>query len=89
MNYPIRPCGAPNSARLRAELQQRGLNGILVPRADAHQGEDVPPHDCRLQWLTGFTGSAGIAALLDDEAALFVDGRYTLQAGEQVGHRCF
>ncbi len=82
-------CGAPNSARLRAELQKRGLNGFLVPRADAHQGEDVPPHDCRLQWLTGFTGSAGIAALLDDDAALFVDGRYTLQAGEQVDTAVF
>jgi len=76
--------GAPHAALLRAELSRRGLDGFLVPRADAHQGEYVPPHDCRLQWLTGFTGSAGLAAVLGDEAAIFVDGRYTIQVREQV-----
>ncbi|MEP4034219.1 aminopeptidase P family protein [Roseibium polysiphoniae] len=77
-------CGAPHAALLRAELKQLSLDGFLVPRADAHQGEYVPPHDCRLQWLTGFSGSAGTAAVLMDDAAIFVDGRYTIQVREQV-----
>jgi len=70
---------------LRAELKARGLHGFLVPRADAHQGEYVPPHAERLAWLTGFTGSAGLAVVLRDRAALFVDGRYTLQAETETG----
>ncbi|GAB4521449.1 MAG: aminopeptidase P family protein [Roseibium sp.] len=82
-------CGAPHAALLRAELARRGLDGFLVPRADAHQGEYVPPHDCRLQWLTGFTGSAGMAAVLADEAAIFVDGRYTIQVRDQVDMAVF
>jgi Xaa-Pro aminopeptidase len=82
-------CGAPHSALLRAELRRRGLDGFLIPRADAHQGEYVPPSDCRLQWLTGFTGSAGTAAILADEAAVFVDGRYTIQVREQVDTEIF
>lgn len=71
-------------ARLRDQMAQLGVNGFLVPRADAHQGENVAPRDQRLTWLTGFTGSAGIAVVLADRAALFVDGRYTLQAADQV-----
>ncbi|MFD1696506.1 aminopeptidase P family protein [Roseibium aestuarii] len=82
-------CGAPRAALLRAELRRRSLDGFLVPRADAHQGEYVPPHDCRLQWLTGFAGSAGVAAVLGDEAAIFVDGRYTLQVRDQVDMAVF
>ena len=82
-------CGAPHAALLRAELSRRGLDGFLVPRADAHQGEYVPPHDCRLQWLTGFTGSAGVAAILGGEAAIFVDGRYTIQVRDQVDMEVF
>jgi Xaa-Pro aminopeptidase len=82
-------CGAPHLALLGTELSRRGLDGFLIPRADAHQGEYVPPHDCRLQWLTGFTGSAGIAAVLDGEAAIFVDGRYTIQVREQVDMEVF
>ena len=69
---------------LRAELARRGLDGFIVPRADEHGGEYVPPHAERLAWLTGFTGSAGTAAVLADAAALLVDGRYTLQAADQV-----
>ncbi|HLW27831.1 MAG TPA: aminopeptidase P family protein [Kiloniellales bacterium] len=65
---------------LRNELRSRGLGGFLVPRADEHQGEYVPPSAERLRWLTGFSGSAGMAVVLQDRAALFVDGRYTLQA---------
>src|SRR6187399_2753271 len=71
-------------AGLRAELKKRGLDGLVVPRADRHQNEYVPPSDERLAWLTGFTGSAGLAAVLTDRAALFVDGRYTLQAAQQI-----
>jgi Xaa-Pro aminopeptidase len=82
-------CGAPHAALLRAELKRRGLDGFLVPRADAHQGEYVPESDGRLQWLTGFSGSAGLAAVLDDEAAIFVDGRYTIQVREQVDMAVF
>ncbi|WP_112321505.1 aminopeptidase P family protein [Oceanibium sediminis] len=76
--------GPPRVAALRAAMQEAGVQGFLVPRADAHQGEYVAPHDARLAWLTGFTGSAGSAVVLESTAALFVDGRYTLQAGQQV-----
>ena len=69
---------------LRAELQRLGVDGFLIPRADEFQGEYVPPSAERLSWLTGFTGSAGLAVVLKDRAALFVDGRYTLQARDQV-----
>ena len=55
-----------------------------MPRADQHQNEYVPPSEERLAWLTGFTGSAGLALVLADRAMLFVDGRYTLQAAQQV-----
>jgi len=71
-------------AALRAELQRRGLDGFLVPRADEHQGEYVARRAERLSWLTGFTGSAGIAAVLADKAAIFVDGRYVLQVRNQT-----
>ena len=71
-------------ALLRQELARRGLDGFIVPRADEHQSEYVPPNAERLAWLTGFTGSAGTAVILRDKAALVVDGRYTLQASEQV-----
>ncbi len=70
--------------RLRKELGQEALSGFLVPRSDEHQGEYVPPHAQRLAWLTGFTGSAGVAIVLADAAALFVDGRYTLQARDET-----
>ncbi|MGJ4948223.1 aminopeptidase P family protein [Bradyrhizobium sp. HKCCYLS20291] len=71
-------------AALREELARRKLAGFIVPRADQQQNEYVPPSDERLAWLTGFTGSAGLAIVLTKEAAIFVDGRYTLQAGKQV-----
>jgi Xaa-Pro aminopeptidase len=75
--------------RLRQELAAQGLDGFVVPRADEHQGEYVPPRGQRLAWLTGFTGSAGVAIVLSDRAALFVDGRYTLQAAAQVDTQLF
>ncbi|PDT87023.1 X-Pro aminopeptidase [Bradyrhizobium sp. Y36] len=71
-------------AALREELARRKLTGFVVPRADQQQNEYVPPSEERLAWLTGFTGSAGFAVVLSQEAALFVDGRYTLQAAKQV-----
>jgi Xaa-Pro aminopeptidase len=71
-------------ARLRAELARQGAQGFIVPRADEHQGEYVPPSADWLAWLTGFTGSAGLAVVLAEKAAVFVDGRYTLQAKAQV-----
>jgi len=76
--------GPPRLARLRAEMVKAGLDGFLVPRSDAHQGEYVAPHDERLAWLTGFTGSAGFAAVLADVAGVFVDGRYRVQVRQQV-----
>ena len=76
--------GPPRLAALRAEMAKAGLDGFLVPRADAHQGEYVAPHDARLAWLTGFTGSAGFCATLPDIAAVFIDGRYRLQVVDQV-----
>jgi Xaa-Pro aminopeptidase len=76
-------------ARLRRELAARGLDGFIVPRSDEHQGEYVPPRGQRLAWLTGFTGSAGLAVVLRERAALFVDGRYTLQAAQQIDRSVF
>jgi Xaa-Pro aminopeptidase len=71
-------------AALRAELRRRRLAGMVVPKTDEHQSEYLPARSERLAWLTGFTGTAGTAVVLRDCAALFVDGRYTLQAATQV-----
>ena len=76
-------------AALRGLLAQDGLQGFAIPRADEHQGEYVPPHAERLAWLTGFTGSAGMAIVLAQKAAIFVDGRYTLQVGSQIDQAVF
>ncbi|MBV1869194.1 MAG: aminopeptidase P family protein [Marinosulfonomonas sp.] len=76
--------GPPRLAALRTEISKQGLAGFLVPRADAHQGEYVAPCDARLAWLTGFTGSAGFCAALNDTAGVFVDGRYRLQVRDQI-----
>src|ERR1700745_2139475 len=70
--------------RFREELAKRRLTGFVIPRADQQQNEYVAPSEERLAWLTGFTGSAGMAIVLTREAAVFVDGRYTLQAAKQV-----
>jgi Xaa-Pro aminopeptidase len=74
---------------LRAELLKRKLDGFIVPRADQHQNEYVPASEERLAWLTGFAGSAGVAIVLENKAALFVDGRYTLEAKAQVDETAF
>lgn len=76
-------------AALREELARRKLTGFVIPRADQQQNEYVPPSEERLAWLTGFTGSAGLAVVLTHEAALFVDGRYTIQAAKQVDSRAW
>jgi Xaa-Pro aminopeptidase len=74
---------------LRAELKKRGLDGFVVPRADRQQNEYLPASEERLAWLTGFTGSAGAAVVLADRAAIFVDGRYTVQADGQIDKSIF
>lgn len=76
--------GAGRLGALRAELEKRGLEGFVVPRADEHQNEYVPPCAERLAWLTGFGGSAGAAIVLKTKATIFVDGRYTLQVRDEV-----
>ncbi|HTK79361.1 MAG TPA: aminopeptidase P family protein [Rhizomicrobium sp.] len=80
---------APRLDALRAELERRGLDGFVVPHSDEHQSEYLPPCHERLAWLTSFTGSAGAAVVLKDRAALFVDGRYTLQARQQTDTKLF
>lgn len=74
-------------AALRAELARRKVDGLLLPRADIFQGEYIPASENRLNWLTAFTGSAGFAIVLKSRAALFVDGRYTVQARQEVDHK--
>lgn len=78
------PGFADRLAALRIVLATRRLSGLVVPRADAHPGEFLPRRAERLAWLTGFSGSAGMAVVLEDRAAIFVDGRYTLQVRDQV-----
>src|SRR6476620_633937 len=84
--------GVAMTARLaafREELARRKLTGFVIPRADQQQNEYVAPSEERLAWLTGFTGSAGMAAILTRESVLFVDGRYTLQAAKQVDRKAW
>jgi len=76
--------GPPRLDALRREMARAGLQAFLIPRADAYQGEYVAPCDERLAWLTGFTGSAGFCAVLQDRAGVFIDGRYTVQVRTQV-----
>src|SRR5271166_1614822 len=84
-----RAASGPRIAALRTELARRDLTGYLVPRADRHQDEYLPACEERLAWLTGFTGSAGLAIVLLDRALLFVDGRYTLQVAGEVDASLF
>jgi len=76
--------GPPRLAALRRAMAAEGVDAFLIPRADAHQGEYVPPCDDRLAWLTGFTGSAGFCAALAGKAGVFIDGRYRTQVKAQV-----
>jgi len=81
--------GPARLAALRASLATEGLSGFMVPRSDAHQGEYVAARDERLQWLTGFTGSAGFCIVLPDVAGVFIDGRYRVQVKGQVDLSAF
>ena len=74
---------------LRRTMAENGLDAFIVPREDAFQGEYVPPANERLKWLTGFGGSAGVAVVTTRQAAVFVDGRYILQAPDQVDTNIF
>ncbi|MFA7588070.1 MAG: aminopeptidase P family N-terminal domain-containing protein, partial [Novosphingobium sp.] len=76
-------------AALREELKKRGLDGFVVPISDEHMSEYVGAYAQRLEWLTGFAGSAGTAVVLAETAAIFVDGRYTLQVRDQVDGRFY
>ncbi len=79
----------PRLAALRKMLAARDLDGFIVPRADAHQGEYVAARDARLAWLTGFTGSAGFCIVTPDQAGVFVDGRYRVQVKSEVDPSAF
>jgi Xaa-Pro aminopeptidase len=76
--------GAKHLPLVRARLAEQGLDGLLIPHEDEHQNEYLPEANDRLAWLTGFTGSAGAAVVLTDRAAVFADGRYTVQVRAQV-----
>jgi Xaa-Pro aminopeptidase len=76
-------------AALREELKRRGLDGFVVPISDEHMSEYIGGYAQRLAWLTGFGGSAGTAVVLADKAAIFTDGRYTVQVREQVDGKLF
>src|ERR1700726_910684 len=80
---------ATRIAALRTQLELRGVDGFVVPRADRFQNEYVPPCAERLAWLTGFTGSAGLAIVLAAPAVLFVDGRYLVQVRDEIDAACF
>ena len=74
---------------LRLKFKDHKISGFIVPLADEHQNEYIPKNSQRLAWLTGFTGSAGIAIILENKAAIFVDGRYSLQVKNQVDNTLF
>jgi len=74
---------------LRSECKTRGLDGYVVPLTDEHMSEYVGAYAQRLPWLTGFTGSAGNAAITMDKAAVFIDGRYTIQAAAELDAALF
>ena len=80
---------AEKLAALRSLMKEKNLKGYLIPMADPFQNEFVPSHFQRLEYMTGFTGSAGMAVILEDTAALFVDGRYTVQAAAEVEEGLF
>lgn len=72
---------------IRVEMAASKLDAFIIPRADEYLGEYVPEHNERLHWATGFTGSAGMAIVMKETAAIFVDGRYTVQVRDQVDER--
>ncbi len=76
-------------ACVRRQMKARGLDALIVPRADEYLGEYIPERNERLRWISGFTGSAGVVIVLADRAAIFVDGRYTVQVRKQVPAELF
>ncbi|WP_077964422.1 M24B family metallopeptidase [Ensifer adhaerens] len=84
MDTRARPDISGRIGALRRKLVETGLDGYVVPRFDEHQGEYCAPHDNRLAFVTGFTGSAGVAIVMRDRAAIFVDGRYQVQVRDEV-----
>src|SRR5437763_180551 len=80
---------APGGLERRIAMADQGLDGFVAPHEDEHQNEYLPAANDRLAWATGFTGSAGAAVILKDKAAIFVDGRYTLQVRDQVDQGTF
>jgi len=81
--------GQKNLPKLRTSLKKMGLDGLIVPHTDEYQNEYLPDCNKRLMWLSGFTGSAGAAIVMTETAAIFVDGRYTLQVAAQVDNTLF
>src|SRR4051812_9577970 len=81
--------GPRHAPKIRAAMAAQGLDGLLIPHEDEHNNEYLPAANDRLGWATGFTGSAGAAVILTDRAAIFVDGRYTLQVRDQVDQQTF
>ena len=81
--------GPLHAPLIRKAMAEQGLDGFLVPHEDEHQNEYLPAANDRLAWATGFTGSAGAAVILKERAAIFVDGRYTLQVRDQVDQQLF
>ena len=81
--------GSRHLPLIREELRRQGLDGFVIPHEDEHQNEYLPDANERLSWATGFTGSAGAAVVMSDKAAVFVDGRYTLQVKAQVDPALF
>lgn len=80
---------AERLVKIRQTMTQNGIHAFIVPHDDAHLGEYTAPADERLAWISGFTGSAGVAVILAEQAALFVDGRYTVQARQQISDAQF
>ncbi|HET9161404.1 MAG TPA: aminopeptidase P family N-terminal domain-containing protein, partial [Caulobacteraceae bacterium] len=81
--------GPRHAPKIRAAMAAQGLDGLVIPHEDEHNNEYLPAANDRLAWATGFTGSAGAAVILKDRAAIFVDGRYTLQVRDQVDQKAF
>jgi len=84
-----RSFGPRHAPLIRRAMEAQKLDGFLIPHEDEHQNEYLPAANDRLAWATGFTGSAGAAVILRDKAAVFVDGRYTLQVRDQVDQDVF
>ena len=81
--------GREHLPKLRTQMKLQGLDGFLIPHEDEYQNEYLPACNERLMWASGFTGSAGSAAVIREKAAVFVDGRYTLQVAAQVDPELF